>query len=829
MELIARERGEPQPVELGSQRIIHQVRDHAMFLIDPRGRAASWNEGVQEILGWTESEWLGQPAHVAFTPEDVAAGVPERELQTAAAKGRADDDRWMLRKNGERFFAVGGVNRIVDDAGRLLGFLKVLRDFTKVKQAEDERDKLLASERAARFEAERQAATLTAAIEAMPDAVYIGDAGGITQCNAGALEMLGAASVQDLNDRIAELGQLFRVRRERNGPLVEPAELPFVRALKGERAVLDTWVTKPSTGEDVYVRGTSAPIVVDGRIVGAVAVNTDLSERLQLLQKRRELNEVTTVLSERDQQLRALVEGVRDYAIFTVDVEGRISSWHEGAAMMKGYTAEEAIGMPFANLFVPEDRAGGRPQLEMDVAARIGEYKGDGKRLRKDGTTFDAAVVLTALRGPQGELMGYLKLTQDITERKRQEQEREALLGAAQDAKAEAERASHAKGEFLATISHELRTPLGAILGWAHVLERSDAPHTTHMRQGLAAITRNARVQVQLIEDLLDMNRIESGQLRLDMQPVALSEVIGGAVDAVLPSANAKEIDVETRIEAALDPIVGDSARLQQIVWNLLSNAVKFTPNGGRVTVALTRIPNGGQEIRVSDTGQGIAADFLPLVFDRFRQQDASTTRRHGGLGIGLAIVRQLTGLHGGRVRAESDGAGKGATFVVELPVRDPSDISPGSPSNGVRAPGGAHAAAPAALRRLEGLTVLLIDDEPDGRAIAERVLRDAGADVLAAASAQEGLALLRARRPDAILSDIGMPVHDGYDFMRRVRSLAPREGGRTPAAAFTAYARPEDRARALAVGYQSHLVKPVEPTALVAEVAKLAAMPSER
>jgi PAS domain S-box-containing protein len=407
MESIALERGTPQAVELGSQRIIYQVRDHAMFLIDPRGRAASWNEGVLQILGWTESEWLGQPAHVAFTPEDVAAGVPEQELRKAAETGRADDDRWMLRKNGERFFAVGGVNRIVDGAGQLLGYLKVLRDFTKAKQAEHEREALLASERAARFEAERQTATLTAAIEAMPHAVYIGTSEGITQCNAAALDLLGAASLQDLNDRIGELGRRFQVRRERDGPLVDPQDLPFARALKGERAVLDTWVTRPATGEDLFVRGTSAPIVVNGRIVGAVAVNSDLSERLQLQQKRRELTEVTTVLSERDQQLRALVEGVRDYAIFTVDVEGRISSWHEGAALMKGYTVEEAIGMPFANLFLPEERAAGRPEHEMDVAARTGEYKGDGKRLRKDGSTFDAAVVLTALRGPRGELMGY--------------------------------------------------------------------------------------------------------------------------------------------------------------------------------------------------------------------------------------------------------------------------------------------------------------------------------------------------------------------------------------------------------------------------------------
>jgi CheY-like chemotaxis protein len=334
---------------------------------------------------------------------------------------------------------------------------------------------------------------------------------------------------------------------------------------------------------------------------------------------------------------------------------------------------------------------------------------------------------------------------------------------------------------------------------------------------------------VQLIEDLLDMNRIESGQLRLDLQGVELREVIGGAVDAVLPSATAKEIGVETRLDAVHASIRGDPARLQQVVWNLLSNAVKFTPRGGRVMLSLGHGRTGSFEIRVADTGQGIAAEFLPRVFDRFQQQDASTTRRHGGLGIGLAIVRQLTELHGGSVHAESAGPGMGATFIVELPAGMPLSTEPSSPSEPRDAAAAPVEAASAAARRLDGLTVLLIDDEPDGRAVAERVLRDAGANVLPAANAHEGLALLRARRPDAILSDIGMPVHDGYDFMRWVRSLAPQEGGLTPAAAFTAFARPEDRARALAAGFQTHLVKPVEPTALVAEVARLASLPGER
>jgi PAS domain S-box-containing protein len=817
----ATDRGPPQSVDLTAHRVIEQVRDYAMVLFDRHGRAASWNEGVRAILGWEHDEWLGQPLRAIFTSEDAAAGAAEQELRQAAETGRADDHRWLQRKNGERFFAAGSSTRIVDHAGRLLGFLKVLRDETAWMRAAEERDRLLASERAAHHTVERQAAVLNAALEAIPDGLYIGHAGGITQCNAPALAMLGATSLQDLQDGIAEMGRKFRVRRERHGPPVEPDELPFARALKGEQAVLETWATKPS-GEDVFIRGTAAPIVVEGEIVGAVALNSDLTEHLQLQQKRHELSQVQTVLSERDEQFRALVKGVRDYAIFTVDLEGKISSWHEGAAMMKGYTAEEAIGMPFANLFVPEQRAAGRPEHEMEVAARTGEYKGEGVRLRKNGQIFEAAVVLTALHGPAGELLGYLKLTQDITERKHQEREREELLRNAQAARDDAERASRSKDEFLATISHELRTPLGAILGWAHVLERGMSD-PDGVKQGLAAITRNARVQVQLIEDLLDMNRIESGQLRLDVQPVELTGVIGGAIEAITPAATNKRIGVRTVLEAATGIVMGDPSRLQQIVWNLLSNAVKFTPSGGRITVSLTRVGHT-LEISVADTGQGIRPDFLPRVFDRFQQQDATTTRRYGGLGIGLSIVQQLARLHGGNVRAESAGTGHGATFTVSLPAfRAP----PAVPTPGGEAPlVAAGDDAGRAGQRLEGVSVLVIDDEPDGRAIAAQVLRSAGAKVFAAGSAQEGFAAVRAHRPKVVLCDIGMPVHDGYEFVRWLRNLGPEEGGKTPAVAFTAYARPEDRQRALAAGYQSHLVKPVEPGGLVLAVASLADLP---
>jgi PAS domain S-box-containing protein len=767
---------------------------------------------------------------VCFTEEDAATGVPMQELRTAQAAGRADDARWMRRRGGERFFATGSVTPIHDPHGRVAGFLKVFRDETRARQSDEECRRALASERTMRTEVERQAALLRATVDAIPDALYIGTADGITECNQQALDLLGASSLADLQANIGMLGSRFNVRHERGGGPVDPSELPFVRALHGEQARLDTWATK-ATGEDVFIRGTAAPIVVDGRIQGAVAINSDLTERVQLEEKRRELERVTERLRVRDEEFRAIVLGVRDYAIFTVDLEGRISSWHIGAQLMKGYTDEEAIGMPFADLFTPEDRAAGRPRHEMEIAATTGEYKGEGRRLRKSGDPFEAAVVLTALRGPNGQLIGYLKLTQDITRRKHADALREQVLRHAEAARADAERASHAKGEFLATISHELRTPLSAILGWSHLLERGLAGPDA-VRQGLAAITRNARVQVQLIEDLLDMNRIESGQLRLEMQRIDVAGVVAGAVEAVQLSANAKGLRIDTAIDPHAGPVSADPGRLQQVVWNLLANAVKFTPAGGQVSVSATRA--GDQvEIAVADTGQGMDAAFIERAFDRFQQQDATSTRRHGGLGLGLAIVRQLTELHGGTVRAASPGPGRGSTFTVSLPACEPG-AQAGTPARApaMREEDGADppivpadAEPPSPERgdhRLDGFDILLIDDEPDGRAVSAYTLRTAGAKVIEAASAREGMERFLAARPAAILCDIGMPEHDGYEFIEWVREVEREQGRVTPAAALTAYARTEDRRQALQAGYQAHLVKPMDPSELLEAVVDL-------
>lgn len=401
---------------------------------------------------------------------------------------------------------------------------------------------------------------------------------------------------------------------------------------------------------------------------------------------------------------------------------------------------------------------------------------------------------------------------------KKASEEREALLDAEKAARADAERASRLKDDFLATLSHELRTPLNAILGWSQIL-RAKAVEDADLAEGLDVIERNTRVQTQLIEDLLDMSRIVSGKIRLEVQQVDLGDVIKAAVASVRHGADAKEIRIQMVLDPLAGPVRGDPARLQQCFWNLLSNAVKFTPKQGRIQVTLERV-NSHLEVCVTDNGQGISPEFLPHLFERFRQADASTTRRHGGLGLGLSIVKHLVELHGGTVRAKSAGEGQGSTFCIELPLM----VVHSREQHSSRAHPRAHAHADHHVDHpsLAGVTVLAVDDEADARHLIKRVLEDCGARVLVAASGEEALELLKQTRPNMIISDIGMPGEDGYAFIHKVRALSDTEGGNIPAAALTAFARSEDRTRALRAGFQTHVAKPVEPAELTAVVASL-------
>jgi len=514
-------------------------------------------------------------------------------------------------------------------------------------------------------------------------------------------------------------------------------------------------------------------------------------------------------------RLAAIVESSGD-AIIGLDCDGTVSSWNESAARSFGYTQEEMIGRPIQRL-LPPDRADEETHLLERVGRgeRVANF--ESVRVAKDGRQVPVSLTVSPVMDGAGKVVGVSKIVRDVTERKRAEEEREQLLESERAARVEAERASRMKDEFLATLSHELRTPLNAIVGWSHLL-LTGGREAADVNKAAETIERNARMQAQLIEDLLDMSRITSGKLRLQVQRVDLAAVVEAAVETARLAAEARGVGIEASLDRSAPPVAGDPARLQQVVWNLLSNAAKFTPRGGMVRVGLAAAGEATVEITVKDTGQGIDADFLPHVFERFRQADGSTTRSHGGLGIGLAIVKHLVELHGGTVTAQSEGAGKGATFVVRLPAA-PARVpaaevapAPAGSSDG----NGRHAS-------LKGLRVLVVDDEPDALSLVRRLLEDRGAEVTSADSVAQAIEAMAAGPPDVLLSDIGMRGEDGYTLIRRIRAMPPEEGGRVPAVALTAFARPEDRRRAMLAGFHLHLAKPVEAEELCAVVATLA------
>jgi signal transduction histidine kinase/ActR/RegA family two-component response regulator len=415
-------------------------------------------------------------------------------------------------------------------------------------------------------------------------------------------------------------------------------------------------------------------------------------------------------------------------------------------------------------------------------------------------------------------------LARTSAEARQSEEARESLLDGMEQALRQAEEASRSKDEFLATVSHELRTPLNSVMGWAELLlmAREDGEK---LERGLRAIVRNAQLQKQLIEDLLDVSRIISGKMRLEVRPLEPAPVIEAALEAVRPAADAKQIRLRTLLDPQAGPVAGDPNRLQQVAWNLLSNAIKFTPKGGLVEVRLQRAQSQ-VEVLVTDSGIGIAPEFLPHVFDRFRQLDSSTTRAHGGLGLGLAIVRHLVELHGGTVEARSAGEGHGSMFVVRLPLAL-SLLADDSGEHHIDPRTDAARLGSDPELDLTGIRVLVVDDEADARETLVEILRRARAEVLAVASADAALEALESFRPDVLLSDIAMPERDGYSLIQQVRQLPAERGGGVPAVAVTAFARGEDRHRSLLAGFQSHLTKPIAMGELVTVVASLARRPS--
>jgi len=650
---------------------------------------------------------------------------------------------------------------------------------------------------------------LTAVLEGVEDGIVACNAEGVlTLFNRAAREFHGVAEGAVPPDQWAGYYDLYlpdgRTRMGRE-------EVPLFRALGGEHVRDVEMVIAPKGGKARTLLASGRPLLgPDGERLGAVVIMHDITEGKQ----------AQDALRRESRLMQALMDNIPD-AIYFKDTQGRFTRVNRHAPYRVDAPPEEVIGKTDFDFFVEEHARAAYEDEQRIIRTGRPVIDKVEKETYPDGSITWLSTTKVPTFDEEGRVTGIVGISRDITERVRAEEERIALIHE-QAARAEAEAANRMKDEFLATLSHELRTPLTPILGWVQVLRggMADRPEA-EVNHALEAILRNALAQARLVDDLLDVSRIISGKLHLDARPVELSEVIASAVEAARRDADAKGVRIERlAAPAATAPVSGDRDRLRQVFCNLLSNAVKFTPPGGRVEVRVGRAgPN--VEVVVSDTGRGIAPEFLPHVFERFRQADQSTTRRHGGLGLGLSIVRQMVELHGGEVRAASSGEGLGSTFTVSLPAatgRAEPDAGPARRALQSDEP------LPSAGRteELKAVRVLVVDDEADTRGMLMAVLADSGAWVWAAGSTAEALELLERARPDVLICDIGMPGEDGYDLIRKVRALPAERGGRTPAVALTAYAREEDRVEALRSGFQKHVSKPIEPGRLVTVVSGL-------
>jgi PAS domain S-box-containing protein len=506
------------------------------------------------------------------------------------------------------------------------------------------------------------------------------------------------------------------------------------------------------------------------------------------------------------QHLAAIVQSSDD-AIVSKTLQGIVTSWNRGAERIFGYTSDEMIGRPITVLFPPD-----RLPEETEFLARIarGEHieHFETVRVRKNGEPINISVTLSPLMDERGQIVGVSKIARDITERVK-------LVAREQAARKEAEAADRIKDEFLATLAHELRTPLNAVCGWVSMLRMKQLDAETH-RHALEVIHRNCLKQLTLINDLLDMSRVVTGRVVLNPRMLDLRSVVDEAVESLAPMAADRRVLLRAAHESPIPAVIGDPERLQQVVWNLVSNAVKFSKAAGRVDVRLY-VAGSRVHLTVTDDGIGIEPKVLPYIFDRFRQADSSTTRREGGLGLGLALVKHFVELHGGTVSATSPGKDRGATFTVTLAIAAVHLPNIAPSDHGDR-----PASQALAEQRLKGIRAVVVDDDRDSRDLICEVLRRAGANTLAAASATEALGTLVTERPDVLVTDLGMPGEDGFALVKRVRALPDPERSNIPALALTAYAGSADRQLALATGFNGFLAKPVRPDSLVDAVFRL-------
>jgi PAS domain S-box-containing protein len=762
------------------------------------GVIESSNAAAQRLFGYTASELVGQSVRMLIPPDRLAE---EDEILARIRRGERVDhfETIRLAKGGRPIDISLTVSPVRDASGAVIGVSKIARDITERKRA------------AAALAAQQEWFRVTLA--SIGDGIIASDPDGrITYMNGIAEKLTGWTNT---DAREQPLADVFRIINETTRQQVESPAGLVIRS--GHIVGLANHTVLISRdGTERPITDSAAPILDDaGRILGVVLVFRDFTE-----QRRAE-----EALAEQREWFETALESIGD-AVIATDVRGRVVFMNPVAEHMTGWRVDTARDRPCTEIFnvVNENtrRVVENPVTRVLQEGVIVGLANHTVLIAADGTERPIDDSGAPIRNRDGRIVGVVLVFRDVSERRRAEMEREAaagererLLAAERIARAEAERANRLKDDFVAMVSHELRTPLNAILGWTELMFRKrDDPEIA--TRGLEIVARNTRLQAQLISDLLDTSRIVSGKLRLDVHSVHLASTIEAAIETFEHAAQAKGIVIERQLDASIGPMAGDSARLQQVVWNLLSNALKFTPNGGRVRVTLR--PTGSRaEIMVEDNGTGIRPDFLPHVFDRFQQADASRTRRFGGLGLGLSIVKNLVELHGGTVSAESGGEGQGATFTIMLPLAMPpalreDALAPAASTTSVTDP-----------KSLAGVRVLVVEDEADTAEFVKQLLENHGADVMIAPAAREALDILAATPRDILISDIGLPEMDGYQLMEQLRQEELGDRGRLAAIALTAYARPEDRTRALRAGYQAHLAKPISSTELVATVATFA------
>ncbi|XYH99199.1 ATP-binding protein [Sorangium sp. So ce1128] len=811
---------------------------HGIIVSDAQGKLILQNRASERIwAGSSTAENVeGWGRYRAFHPDGRPFAAEDWSMARCLTRRETvpAEELHFQRFDGTHGMMLGSCAPLLSPEGELLGAVSIFADITQFKQLE------------ADLNVSRTKFSTT--LKSIGDAVISTDGSGRIDFMNAVAEKLTGWSLDEARDR--RLSEVFRVISEQTR---DDLDNPVTEVLRhgGIIGLDDTTLLLRRDGSELAIDSSGAPIRSDeGELVGLVLVFRDVTEK-RLAEKRRYfIGEASRQLAlsglEYDTTLanvaRLAVPHIADTTVVDiVEPDGSLTR----LAAVHASNAKQALGKDLAaryptdpevpravhavlrrgeSLLLPEvdgmawQRAsspqpgdecwsGAQDPAYPALLRELGVRSAMIVPLRARGRTRGTITLLSTEPGRRygvddlalaEELCNFAALALDNAQLYRESQQ-----------------VNRAKDEFLATLSHELRTPLTAILGWARMLRQGSLKPDTHVR-ALEAIERNGTLQAQLVEDLLDASRIITGKLRLDVMLIDLPPIINAAIDAVRHGADAKGIELAVQLDPNAGPISGDQTRLQQVVWNLLSNAIKFTPRGGKVSIQLSK-SEGLARIQVSDNGQGIVPEFLPYVFDRFRQADSTSTRPHSGLGLGLAIARHLIELHGGTVRAESAGEGKGATFTVDIPLAPRGAIA------ALRKVEGLSSIAAESEPTLQGVRVLMVDDEPDARELVTTVLERKGASITAVATVDEALSAIAREKPDVILSDLGMPGEDGYSLIRRLRAQSPEHGGRIPAAALTAYASAQDRTRALLAGFQSHVPKPIEASELAAVIANLA------